>query len=395
VLLDTFFNEQDDIAVLTTVAVIGEPGESTDEFRPVKSAQSFAPEKILKTETDRQAPQLKPLDLQMAQPTVKTPSHNRPSPRAKRIAHNLGVDVSMLRGAGPHGRIVEADVRSAASLLTKTAQARKSQEGLVALAHGSGIGGRIVAADLMPPAPPDSSAERCEDEITEIKPGPMRKLIASRMMQSLQGAAQLTMSAYADASALLAFRKHVKDHGTNIGLPDITITDCVAFAVAKTLRNHPELNALYKDAVIHRYKSVHVAMAVDTPRGLMVPVIRFADRLSLSELSTAIKSLAAQCREGSVNPDFLSGGTITITSLGMFGIESFTPILNAPQVAILGINAIAPRPVETGEGVYEMKPHIGFSLTIDHQAVDGAPAARFLKDLCDAVTDIDFMASVT
>ena len=168
----------------------------------------------------------------------------------------------------------------------------------------------------------------------------------------------------------------------------------IALVVARTLPSHPELNSLYKDEKVLRYEHVHLAMAVDTPRGLMVPVVRFADQLPLESLSVRLKELAAQCREGSINPDLLTGGTITISNLGTFGIESFTPILNPPQVAILGVNAIAPRTVQAENGDYAVRPHIGFSLTIDHRVVDGAPGARFLKELCDHIAAVDSMLAV-
>jgi pyruvate dehydrogenase E2 component (dihydrolipoamide acetyltransferase) len=211
------------------------------------------------------------------------------------------------------------------------------------------------------------------------------------MMESLRQSAQLTMTSGADATALMAYRKRVKALGGELGLADITVTDLVAMAVARTLPSFPELNALYKDGKLLQYAHVHLAMAVDTPRGLMVPVVRFADLLTLGDLSRALKTLAQQCKDASINPDLLSGGTITISNLGMFGIESFTPILNPPQVAILGVNAIKPAPVELDSGEYAIRPKINFSLTIDHQVVDGGPGARFLKQLCRAVENIDFM----
>jgi pyruvate dehydrogenase E2 component (dihydrolipoamide acetyltransferase) len=126
----------------------------------------------------------------------------------------------------------------------------------------------------------------------------------------------------------------------------------------------------------------------------MVPVVQFADCLSLNELSAALKSIAGQCNDGSINPDLLSGGTLTLSNLGTFGIESFTPILNPPQVAILGLNTISPKPVLGANGEYTMVPHIGLSLTIDHRALDGAPAARFVKDLVGAIEGFELLLSL-
>jgi pyruvate dehydrogenase E2 component (dihydrolipoamide acetyltransferase) len=214
------------------------------------------------------------------------------------------------------------------------------------------------------------------------------------MHQSLQQTAQLTMNMSADATALLEYRRKIKARGKDLGLPDITVTDLIALAVAKTLPSFPELNCLYKDDKLLRYAHVHLAMAVDTPRGLMVPVVRFADRFGLADLAVTLKDLARQCKEGSINPDLLTGGTITITNLGMFGVETFTPILNPPQVAIVGVCATVPKPAVNDKGGYEIRPHVGISLTIDHRVVDGAPGARFLKTLCDNIANIDFMLSV-
>jgi pyruvate dehydrogenase E2 component (dihydrolipoamide acetyltransferase) len=395
ILLDIFYHAQDDVPVLETVAVIGEKGENVDPFKPRKNADSSAP--------DAEKVSLEPLspvknsssiipDNAPGSSVKSQPVSFSASPRAKKRAEERGIDLGAISGTGPHGRIIERDVL-AQPALTKTASSRAQAEGLASPAEGSGIRGRVRAADLISPRA-QAAAASAKDTFSEISLTKIRKLIGARMVQSLQQSAQLTMTAFADATALLAYRKQIKTRGASLGLPDLTVTDLLAFAAARTLAGFPELNALYKEDKIIRYDHVHLAVAVDTPRGLMVPVVRFADLLPLANLAAAMKDFARQCREGSINPDFLSGGTITMTNLGMFGIDSFTPVLNPPQVAILGINAIAPRPVQTENGAYELRPHIGFSLTIDHQVVDGAPGARFLKTLCDNIAAIDFMLTV-
>jgi pyruvate dehydrogenase E2 component (dihydrolipoamide acetyltransferase) len=243
-------------------------------------------------------------------------------------------------------------------------------------------------------APVAQIAADVADEVTEVKLSNMRKIIGDRMVQSLREAAQLTLHGSADASGLLAYRARVKKSGESLGLANITITDLVVFAVTRLLPRFPEINALYKDGSVFQHKHAHCALAVDTPRGLMVPVIRYADRLSLNDLAIEAKQLAAQCIEGSINPDFLSGGTLTISNLGSFGVEYFTPVLNPPQVALLGVNAITSRPVAGADGAVVMKPHIGLSLTIDHRAVDGAPGARFLKAVVEALENIQLTLSL-
>ena len=168
-------------------------------------------------------------------------------------------------------------------------------------------------------------------------------------------------------------------------LSAITINHIIMHTLAKLLPRHPELNAAFSPSGITRYTNVNLGFAVDSPRGLMVPVIPRAETLSLAHLSARARRLADACRNGTIAPDELTGGTFTITNLGAFGIETFTPILNTPQVAILGVGALVNTPVETPEGTIGIRKRIGLSLTIDHQAVDGAPAARFLEELTETL----------
>ncbi len=166
------------------------------------------------------------------------------------------------------------------------------------------------------------------------------------------------------------------------------------YSVARTLPKHPTLNATFSGDTLRRYARVHLAFAVDTPKGLMVPVIRNADSLSLRDIALESGRLIKGCLEGGIRPDDLSGGTFTVTNLGALGIESFTPVLNAPQVAILGVCTIEAKPVMKGDaGDVSFIPHLGLSLTIDHQIVDGAPGARFLEELKTAIANIDVLVA--
>jgi pyruvate dehydrogenase E2 component (dihydrolipoamide acetyltransferase) len=201
------------------------------------------------------------------------------------------------------------------------------------------------------------------------------------------------MHASADARALLRLRARFKESREELGLRGVSINDLVHLATVRTLLEFPEVNALLEGDAIRRYGSVNLAFAVDTPRGLMVPVIPAAERLSLRELAEAARTLFEACRDGSVNPDSLQGGTFTVSNIGALGIERFTPILNPPQVGILGVGAINLAPVrEAGELVFVER--IGLSLTIDHRAVDGGPGARFLQALAAAIADIDMLLAV-
>jgi pyruvate dehydrogenase E2 component (dihydrolipoamide acetyltransferase) len=186
--------------------------------------------------------------------------------------------------------------------------------------------------------------------------------------------------------------------GEQLGLSKITVNDLVLFAVSRVLPLFPFMNA-HKigdtrsgDAILRTFERVHLGVAVDTPKGLMVPVIRNANLLSLTQISALAKRLAADCQNGSIKAGELSGSTFTVTNLGSLGISSFTPVLNAPEVAILGVCGIELKPQanpDAGGGGVSFEPQIGFSLTINHQVVDGAPAARFLNALCGALADID------
>ena len=173
----------------------------------------------------------------------------------------------------------------------------------------------------------------------------------------------------------------------------MTINDLILLAVSRTLPQYPELNALFANETISLYKNVHLGVAVDTPRGLMVPVIQRANLLSLKQIAVESKRLASACLEGRITPDELSGGTFTVTNLGSLGIESFTPVLNPPQVGILGVGNIQLKPVEW-EGEVRFIPHLHLSLTINHQVVDGAPAARFLQALAQGLAEIELLLAL-
>ena len=188
-------------------------------------------------------------------------------------------------------------------------------------------------------------------------------------------------------------RKRFKTSPEALDLRAVTLNDLVLFAVSRALLLHPELNAFFSDNTISVYEDVHLGMAVDTPRGLLVPVIRSAHRLSLRELVLESRRLAEACQRGSITPDQLGGGTFTISNLGSLGIESFTPILNAPQVAILGVGSITLKPIEGDEGVTFI-PYISLSLTINHQILDGAPAARFMQQLADHIANLDLVLAI-
>jgi pyruvate dehydrogenase E2 component (dihydrolipoamide acetyltransferase) len=208
------------------------------------------------------------------------------------------------------------------------------------------------------------------------------------MYESLANTAQLTLHTSADARAMLAHRKQLKAKQKEGYGYNITINDMVSYAAVRALLQHPDLNAHFMGDSMRRFSNVHLGFAVDTPRGLMVPTVKNANRLTIEGLSATVKELATACQSGSIDPELMKGATFTLTNLGAYGIEMFTPVLNPPQTGILGINTIAPQPADLGDGVFGFVPRIGLSLTFDHRAVDGAPAAAFLQTLTKEIEEL-------
>ncbi len=381
--------EGDDVPVKTPIIVIGEPGEPVPDLGGGSTEITQA-----STPAENPAPQPAP-----APESVPDPVPGRgtvvASPRARRLAAREGILIEDLGpGSGPHARVIAPDVERAIAAgpgLTSAAKGDPSYQ--PGVSTGTGIGGRVTRADLA-----DATSER----VTEPSPAPqpaggvtetelkgIRRLIADRMRDSLAVSAQLSYDASAPAAGLLALRQRLKATDAALGLNLVTIGDLVGLVTAKVVRRHPALNAHLSDGVLRSFDQVHLGMAVDTPRGLMVPTIRDAAAMGLRDFAAATKDLAAQCQSGRISPDLLAGATFTVSNLGSFGIESFTPIVNQPQTGILGINAIVPRAVAKPDGTVGVEQRISFSLTADHQVVDGADAARFLRDLTTAIASVD------
>ncbi len=381
--LGIFYPADADVDVLKVIAAIGEPGEDISGLRPEISEDSDQ-----KTEDSTPTETALTIEAEVPSSAVSLPpsgSFVGTSPRAKKLATKKGVDVSRIAGSGPGGRVIERDVAAAQpGAVSPAAQAKSIAEGLAVPSVGSGMGGRVLAADLQAGASMDFPGN-----VIEIPVKGVRKVVASRMLASLQNTAQLTLNTSADARSILDYRAKCKAAPEEIGVGGISINDVVLYATLRTLAEFPELNAHWHGTKIMQFEHIHLGFAVDTPRGLMVPVIRYANLMSLKQLSAETKRLAMACIEGTVDPDALAGGTFTVTNLGAMGIESFTPVLNAPEVGILGICAIQPKPVMNGSEV-EFIPHIGLSLTFDHCAVDGAPAAKFLSVMRQKLTDFQF-----
>ncbi|TLX74650.1 2-oxo acid dehydrogenase subunit E2 [Labilibacter sediminis] len=383
ILLGVFCEEGDEVPVLQNIAVIGQSGESIDEFKPGGSVIEPAVE-----EKEEEVKSLETAEV-VEQVVVKEPAANgdvKISPRAKNIALDKGVPYELLVGSGPEGRIIERDIQAylaTAPKVTPLAKEVIKEEGLAVAEPGTGLAGTVKAKDL-------SASNPVYAEDYEIKNLPnIRKLIAKAMHASLQNSAQLTHHLGADARRMMELRKQVK---AKEGAPNITINDMVCFAVIKALKKFPDANAHFLGDSVKYFNKVHLGLAVDTDRGLMVPVIKNADDLSIAGLSRQFKEVAESCRQGSIDPELLSSdaASFTVSNLGNYGVEMFTPVINLPQVAILGVNTIVPRPTDLGGGVYGFVPHMGLSLTYDHQALDGGLATRFLKQIAIEIENLEF-----
>jgi pyruvate dehydrogenase E2 component (dihydrolipoamide acetyltransferase) len=263
------------------------------------------------------------------------------SPRARRLASHRGVDLTAVIGSGPGGRVIERDV----------------------------LGARATVTAAVPQGLPLS---------------PTRHAIARRTRESLAATAQYTLQTSADARGLLAARARLKSvHGTSI-----TIVDLLNFCLVRALRDSPGINAELVGGRIVQHADVHLGFACDTAKGLVAPVVRDAHTLSLAALASRARTLAGQALAGTIAPSELAGATFTVSHLGSLGIEWFTPVVNPPQVAILGVGAIHPKPVRVADAI-EFIDVLPLSLTCDHQVIDGAPGARFLQVLSAAIQDVE------
>lgn len=387
--LDLFFAEGDEVPVLTNVLVIGAEGESVDEFRsgsasskeevsaPVQAVSSVANSK-------------KETVIEVSSSNVKSGEKAiGASPRAKKVAADKGIDPMDVAGSGPHGRVIERDVLAASqagSKLTPLAKKIVQDDPSLQVVQSTGLAQTVRGEDLI-------SKNPLYGTDFEVKPiSNMRKIIAKAMHASLQNSAQLTHHLGADARRINELRKKVKK-AVDAGSPNnITLNDMICFATIKALKKFPNVNAQFMGDSMKKFSKVHFGLAVDTDRGLMVPVIKNADDLSIQGLSNQFKEVAALCRKGSIDPELLSpeAASFTVSNLGSYGVEVFTPVINLPQVAILGVNTMVLRPKELGDGVFGFVPYLGLSLTYDHRAIDGGEATRFVKQVAIEIENLEF-----
>ena len=350
-LLDVYFGDGAEVPVLVNVAVIGKSGETTDSFSPT-ALPSIASKTVIASSASEALGSLNAINAVQTQPDHD--NKTRISPRAKRIAENKGLDYNNLQGSGPNGRIIARDIEKA----------------------------HFEDASVV------NSIQTQETEYTEQPLSNVRKIIAKAMQSSLQNSAQLTHHMSADVRSLLEARQKIKDKlSTDKSQQDITLNDMICWCVIKALEKFPEANSHFLTDSIKTFHKVHLGLAVDTSRGLMVPALINASDMDLAKLSKELKSIAEACKKGSINPELIqsTAATFTVSNLGNYGVEMFTPIINLPQVAILGVCTIINRPVNIGNNILGFVPYIGLSLTYDHRAIDGGPATLFLKEIKEQI----------
>ena len=316
------------------------------------------------------------------------------SPRAKALAEKTGADLLKATPTGPNGRIIERDVQSLLDRgLTVSGAASASYTSPI---EGTGANGKVVLADLSAPKATEAVAAAAPvaplAEYEDVKMPNIRKIIAKQMCASLTEMAQLTYNSSFDATKLLALRKSLKAGAEKMGLANITLNDVILYAVSRVLKypKHRVFNAHCLGDTVRYFNTVNIGIAVDTERGLMVPTVFGADQKSLNTISVEAKSVITAAQSGKINPDYLTGATFTVSNLGSLGIESFTPIINPPQTAILGVDCVTRR-IKEVDGEDVVYPAMGLSLTADHRVIDGADAARFLQDLGFALENIDLL----
>ncbi len=348
-LLKIVAQEGEDIPVKGLLAYIGQPGEAVgagnSADRAPAPAQAAAPAAAA------------PAAVPVPAPVAANGARIRISPLARKTAAKLGVDYSHLTGSGSSGRITQKDILAAA-------EAQKNAP--------------AAPASATAPAPKSGGLELMEGD-TVVKLAGMRKVVAERMLQSHTEIPPVTQNIKVDVTALMKFRKMLlAETGKKY-----SVNDLILKATAKCLRQHPEMLVSFDGDRIIQRAHVNLGVAVALDAGLIVPVIRDADRMGLDAISAAAKDLAARAKENKLTPDEYKGSTFTVSNLGMFGIETFTPIINQPDAAILGVCAIADELDMDDEGKLFKKQVMRLSVTLDHRLLDGAVVAKFEMDLRD------------
>ena len=390
----------DVVPVVQTIAWIGEPGEKipgASESGEVAPAETIIEKKVDYTPVK----EVEKVDY----------SGLRATPAARAYARKKGIDLSKVKGSGPKGRIHKDDVLdyklNSKVKISPLAERIAKIEGInTESIVGTGPNGKIMKADIMavlhgatkveaapkaevaPKAPkaPKAPNENQWGVVETVPMSPMRKVISKRMSESYFSAPTFVVNVEVDMTELLALRKKVVDAIIEETGKKATVTDFISLAVIKSLMKHPYVNASLssdeKEMYLHHYVNLSIAVGMDS--GLVVPVIKGADKMSLKELVVASKEITTKALAGKLKPDEMADSTFTISNLGMYGVKSFVPIINQPNTAILGVSATVQKPVVLN-GEVKVRPIMTLTLTADHRVVDGLEGAKFMKTLKEAI----------
>jgi len=361
------------LPVNTVIAIVGEPDDALPDDLPAleaaaKGEAAPTPPPVAEKEEVAPAPS-------EPQPAVADGGRLRASPRARRLAAREKVPLSILRGSGPGGRVVEKDVlayleRRRSVKLTPAAKVAAMERGVdVTRITGTGPGGRITRDDVLAATPAAAAPVAQRIELTA-----MRRIVAERMTRSKREAPHFYIVTEVDMTGAVALRRKLNAGGkVRIGFHDLLIR-----AAARAMSEHPAMNARWADGAIERRDEINIGLAVALDEGLIVPVVRNADRLSLADTARASAALIEKARSKRLTPDEYEGGCLTISNLGMYDVESFLAVINPGEPAIIGVGRIADKPVVIDGGIH-VRSMMNLSLSADHRVVDGAIAAAFLK----------------
>ena len=365
VLIHILAREGDVVPVTKVIGYIGNPGETVAQPSADKAT---APDEKKEAETI-------PYESKAALLTRHEQGRIAATPLAKTVAKQRGIALENVQASGKLGQIRAKDIedyRQAAATPLARKIAAYSQVDIGSVA-GSGHNGKVTKADVLAAMPQIFAPDEGEFRPHSV----MRKVIAKRMLQSHLEIPPVTQSCIADVTQLMAFREKINAQDGS----RISINDFIILAVARTLKEQPYINASFTEDGLIVKKHINIGVAVALPEGLIVPVIKDANTLSLRQISETAKALAAKAKEGRLAPDDYSGGTFTISNLGMMGVTSFTPIINQPESAILGVCAVTQQLEMDDDGCIQKRLKMGLSLTYDHRSIDGAQAAIFSSRL--------------
>ena len=294
----------------------------------------------------------------------------RTSPLARRLAREYGLDITKIKGSGPKGRIVRADIEAARERGTE-----ETEHAVEAKEEAKPSAERAVSAPAF-----DDGRDSEELQVSNV-----RKVIARRLTESKQTVPHFYLRRTIDAEALKAFRSQINGQLESTGVK-VSFNDLIVKASATALKLHPAVNTSWVDGKLLQHRRINVGVAVAVESGLVVPVLHDTDKATLSEISTRTRELAGKARDGKLKPQEMSGGTFSVSNLGMFGVDSFSAVINPPEAAILAVGAMRQEPVVV-DGEVAVRNRISLELSVDHRAVDGAVGAAFLKDLAEILEE--------